>query len=106
MLLNPPIQITDLQPAVSQSKLAFLASAESPPVLSILPKSCNEERGLLIVGPEGDFTEKEVNVLKSAGAVPVGLGPCRLRVETATVALLSALMLWSDAHRQEILKCS
>uniref|UniRef100_A0A0D9ZCM3 16S rRNA (uracil(1498)-N(3))-methyltransferase n=1 Tax=Oryza glumipatula TaxID=40148 RepID=A0A0D9ZCM3_9ORYZ len=105
MLLNPPIQIADLQPVVSQSKLAFVASAESPPLLSTLPKSCNEESGLLIVGPEGDFTEEEVNVLKASGAVPVGLGPCRLRVETATISLLSALMLWSDAHRQETLKC-
>uniref|UniRef100_A0A0E0KIJ8 16S rRNA (uracil(1498)-N(3))-methyltransferase n=1 Tax=Oryza punctata TaxID=4537 RepID=A0A0E0KIJ8_ORYPU len=105
MLLNPPIQIADLQPVVSQSKLAFLASAESPPLLSTLPKSFNEESGLLIVGPEGDFTEEEVNVLKAAGAVPVGLGPCRLRVETATISLLSALMLWSDAHCQETLKC-
>uniref|UniRef100_A0A0E0D634 16S rRNA (uracil(1498)-N(3))-methyltransferase n=1 Tax=Oryza meridionalis TaxID=40149 RepID=A0A0E0D634_9ORYZ len=104
MLLNPPIQIADLQTVVSQSKLAFLASAESPPLLSTLPKSCNEESGLLIVGPEGDFTEEEVNVLKAAGAVPVGLGPCRLRVETATISLLSALMLWSDVHRQETLK--
>jgi len=47
-----------------------------------------------------DFTEEEVHSLKSAGAAPVGLGPCRLRVETATISLLSALMLWSDAKHQ------
>ncbi|XP_044980209.1 ribosomal RNA small subunit methyltransferase E [Hordeum vulgare subsp. vulgare] len=98
MSLKPPIQIHDLPLAVSQSKLAFLASAEAPPVLSVLPKcGSEEESGLLIIGPEGDFTEEEVKVLKAAGAVPVGLGPCRLRVETATISLLSALMLWSDA---------
>uniref|UniRef100_A0ACD6A8S3 Uncharacterized protein n=1 Tax=Avena sativa TaxID=4498 RepID=A0ACD6A8S3_AVESA len=101
MSLKPPIQINDLPLVVAQSKLAFLASAEAPPVLSVLPKSTDEESGLLIVGPEGDFTEEEVNILKAAGAVPVGLGPCRLRVETATISLLSALMLWSDASRQE-----
>lgn len=38
--------------------------------------------------------------MKGAGAKPVGLGPCRLRVETATIALLSTLMLWSDAHNK------
>lgn len=102
MSLKPPIQIHDLPLAVSHSKLAFLASAEAPPVLSVLPKCSSEESGLLIIGPEGDFTEEEVKVLKAAGAVPVGLGPCRLRVETATISLLSALMLWSDAaHHQE-----
>jgi len=38
---------------VSQSKLAFLASAEAPPLLRVLPKSSNEQSGLLIIGPEG-----------------------------------------------------
>lgn len=41
-------------------------------------------------------------MILEAGATSVGLGPHRLRVETATVALLSALMLWSD--NQELLK--
>lgn len=56
----------------------------------------------MIIGPEGDFTERELNVILEAGATAVGLGPHRLRVETATVALLSALMLWCDD--QEIFK--
>ncbi|WVZ60420.1 hypothetical protein U9M48_010443 [Paspalum notatum var. saurae] len=100
MSLKPPVQISHLLPVVSESKLAFLASAEAPPLLSVLPKSSSEQNGLLIVGPEGDFTEEEVDALKSVGAAPVGLGPCRLRVETATISLLSALMLWSDAKDQ------
>ena len=45
-----------------------------------------------------DFTEKEVNELIKAGCISVGLGPHRLRVETATVALLATLMLWSDSQ--------
>ena len=44
-----------------------------------------------------DFTEKEVNMMVKAGASAVGLGPHRLRVETATMALLATLMLWSDS---------
>lgn len=34
-----------------------------------------------------------------AGATKVGLGPHRLRVETATMALLATLMLWSDSQQ-------
>ncbi|KAK3149464.1 hypothetical protein QOZ80_3AG0217720 [Eleusine coracana subsp. coracana] len=105
MSLKPPIPIGKVLPVVSQSRLAFLASAEAPPLLSVLPKSSSEQSGLLIIGPEGDFTEEEVHALKAAGAVPVGLGPCRLRVETATISLLSALMLWSDAKHQETQEC-
>ena len=43
----------------------------------------------LIVGPEGDFTPRELEVLLGAGARPVGLGGNRLRVETAAEALLA-----------------
>lgn len=46
-----------------------------------------------------DFTEKELNMMREAGATAVGLGPHRLRVETATIALLATLMLWSDSER-------
>ena len=38
-------------------------------------------------------------MIKEAGATAVGLGPHRLRVETATIALLATLMLWSDSQQ-------
>ena len=47
------------------------------------------ELAYLIVGPEGDFTPRELEALVEAGAVPVGLGGNRLRVETAAEALLA-----------------
>jgi len=53
-------------------------------------------RGLLLVGPEGDFTPEEVEALVAAGAKPVGLGANRLRTETAAVALLSLCMLMAE----------
>lgn len=37
-------------------------------------------------------------MIVGAGATTVGLGPHRLRVETATMSLLATLMLWSDAQ--------
>lgn len=41
----------------------------------------------LAVGPEGGFTDKEVNTAKSAGWTTVSLGPRILRIETAAIAL-------------------
>ncbi|CAL9022622.1 unnamed protein product [Prunus brigantina] len=99
MILNPPKNINGLLPLVAESKLAFLAVAEATPLVSALTSSGTESSGLIVVGPEGDFTEKEVNELMQAGAISVGLGPHRLRVETATVALLATLMLWSDSQK-------
>uniref|UniRef100_A0A3N7FUZ2 16S rRNA (uracil(1498)-N(3))-methyltransferase n=1 Tax=Populus trichocarpa TaxID=3694 RepID=A0A3N7FUZ2_POPTR len=98
MILNPPTKIVGLLPLLAQSKLSFLATAGATPVVSVLTSSRKESSGLMIVGPEGDFTEKEVNMMMKAGASAVGLGPHRLRVETATMALLATLMLWSDSQ--------
>ncbi|KAE8008166.1 hypothetical protein FH972_004706 [Carpinus fangiana] len=99
MILNPPMKIDGLLPCIAESKVSFVAVAEAIPVVSALTSSGNDSSGLIIVGPEGDFTEKEVNMMMEAGARAVGLGPLRLRVETATMALLSTLMLWSDSQQ-------
>ncbi len=46
----------------------------------------------LAIGPEGGFTEYEVDQLVSRGFEPVTLGPRILRVETAVAALLGRLL--------------
>ncbi len=47
----------------------------------------------LLVGPEGGFSENEVNSAKLAGFIPVTLGPRILRMETAAMAA-AALVLY------------
>lgn len=44
-----------------------------------------ENEMLILIGPEGDFTEHEVNIAISNGFIPVSLGKSRLRTETAGV---------------------
>lgn len=41
------------------------------------------------VGPEGGFTEEEVQLARAAGWRPIGLGPRILRIETAAILLAS-----------------
>jgi 16S rRNA (uracil1498-N3)-methyltransferase len=43
------------------------------------------------IGPEGDFTPEELQLIQDAGAQPVSLGPLTLRVETAAIYCLSVL---------------
>lgn len=43
------------------------------------------------VGPEGDFTPAELHTIKSAGALPITLGPLVLRSETAALYCLAVL---------------
>jgi len=47
---------------------------------------------LLLVGPEGGWSEREDNLLAERGAARLSLGPRRLRVETAAVALCAAVL--------------
>ncbi|KAK4401776.1 Ribosomal RNA small subunit methyltransferase E [Sesamum angolense] len=109
MILKPPIVVGELLTVVALSRLSFVAAAEATPVFNTLSSLQKEPSGVIIIGPEGDFTEEELNSIMEAGAIAVGLGPLRLRVETATLALLSALMLcvvlflwypafWRDLH--------
>ena len=56
---------------------------------SILPKNL---KGLnLVIGPEGDLTDKEVSLLKDNKAIFVSRGNRRLRTETAVISALSII---------------
>lgn len=39
----------------------------------------------ILIGPEGDFSPREITAVMDAGFVPVTLGDCRLRTETAAL---------------------
>ncbi|XP_009147861.1 ribosomal RNA small subunit methyltransferase E [Brassica rapa] len=101
MIISPPIKFNTLLDHISKSKLCLVATAEATPLLNAVQSSAKESSGLLIVGPEGDFTKKEVEMMLEAGGTAVGLGPHRLRVETATIALLATLVMWSDSQETD-----
>jgi 16S rRNA (uracil1498-N3)-methyltransferase len=54
---------------------------------------------VLLVGPEGGFSEEERLSIRGAGAASVSLGPRILRTETAAVAMLSTYMALSGDWR-------
>ena len=58
----------------------------------VLLKLASDKEVAIIIGSEGGFSLDEVEALKNAGAKVISLGETILRVETACVALLSAIM--------------
>ncbi len=48
---------------------------------------------LVMIGPEGDFSEEEVAKAIAAGFQPVSLGKSRLRTETAALVACHTLNL-------------
>lgn len=70
-----------------------------------IPYECEKENSLkkhlmtfsgkkiaIFIGPEGGFTEEEIEFSKSNNIIPVTLGPRILRTETAGIAVLAIIM--------------
>ena len=52
---------------------------------------------MLLAGPEGGFTDSEVELACERGFAAMRLGPRTLRTETAALAALAAMnTLWGD----------
>ena len=93
--------VEDRAPALASGARALIAHPAAARDLASVPVAA-EERVVLAVGPEGGFIAYEVEALERAGFLPVTLGPRRLRVETAAVALLAQVDLLrrlGAAHR-------
>lgn len=104
LVVHPALTTTQLCEMVRRAPVALLCAAGGPPLREVMSMAesrtgdgveagYSEGGGVLIVGPEGDFTPEEVETLVAAGARPVGLGPLRLRVETAAVAIMSCVSM-------------
>ena len=54
--------------------------------------SVNREKNIVVlVGPEGGFSEREVGAIKSAGGVSVSLGKRILKTDTAAISVLAMI---------------
>ena len=93
-------------PLTPQQFLSRQEIFELPLIASLQPgsrhprelfKSDRTERGRMPksvtvwVGPEGDFTPEEYDVIRAAGTLPITLGPLVLRADTAAIYCLSLL---------------
>lgn len=52
-----------------------------------------EGDAIILIGPEGDFTQDEIREAKSEGFTPVSLAPSVLRVETAAITAMAQALL-------------
>ena len=54
------------------------------------------EDALVLIGPEGDFSEEEVRKAIEHGFIPISLGKSRLRTETAALVACHTLNLMNQ----------
>jgi 16S rRNA (uracil1498-N3)-methyltransferase len=80
-----------LQIASPGSLRLILWEREGGKLKEVLERSKEKTRIFFIIGPEGGFSQEEIEEAKRAGFIPVTLGRRILRAETASLCLLSIL---------------
>jgi len=80
-----------LQRATPDSLRLILWEREGVKLKEILERPKERKKIFFVVGPEGGFSEGEVDEAKGSGFTPVTLGRRILRAETASLCLLSIL---------------
>ena len=78
------------QPFDGQKFIAHCYEGEKPLLKNIIRKG---ENALVMIGPEGDFSEEEVKKAIGQGFQPISLGRSRLRTETAALVACHILNL-------------
>ena len=78
------------QPFKGQKFIAHCYEGEKPLLKDVFHKG---EDALVLIGPEGDFSEEEVQKAIENGFIPISLGKSRLRTETAALVACHILNL-------------
>jgi len=89
--LHQPTSFDDVVKQASQGQ-KFIAHC-LPEQKQNLPSVVTHHSSLILIGPEGDFTPKEIEIALKAGFVPVALGNTRLRTETAGMVAATLLKI-------------
>ncbi|MBN1405596.1 MAG: 16S rRNA (uracil(1498)-N(3))-methyltransferase [Candidatus Omnitrophica bacterium] len=71
-------------------KLISCLTDNARPIKDVL-SGLKAESAIVLIGPEGDFTSKEISDAMNAGFVPVSLGQVVLRVDTACIFAVSVI---------------
>lgn len=88
MEVRAPVDIDDLIRDVHPGTLAVICAQGGEPLGEVI-RPVHPRAILIAVGPEGDFDDSERAKAANAGFVAAGLGPNRLRSETAALAAVS-----------------
>lgn len=88
-----PIKVAQMKDYRSQINIVAYEESAKQGETSALAQAMRELREsiTIVVGPEGGFSDVEIQKMKDAGFTSVGLGPRIMRSETAPLYLLSVI---------------
>ena len=88
-VLKPSLYLEDYLNETQTTQRLILVPGDYPKIKQLLPPAHNEIE--LVIGPEGGFSESEVQLSLQAGLQAISLGSRILRAETATLTSLALL---------------
>ncbi|MBN1599658.1 MAG: 16S rRNA (uracil(1498)-N(3))-methyltransferase [Bacteroidales bacterium] len=83
--LNPMVSFNKFMQNNSSVKGGYIAHCHNQPKQRLKDVYKKGEDVIILIGPEGDFSDKEIKLALSKGFIPVSLSESRLRTETAGV---------------------
>lgn len=91
-LIEEPRALAEAMRHEADARFVLLESAGAPPILKALPEQrLVSDLVAVLAGPEGGWTEEEIERVQASGWRGVSLGPRILRAETAALAALAIL---------------
>jgi 16S rRNA (uracil1498-N3)-methyltransferase len=89
--ISDPMKLRDALVTPAKLKIV-LSEAEQQVRLPEIPNQSGDGQVLLAVGPEGGWTEDELDLFQKEGWISASLGPTILRAETAAIAAAAITM--------------
>lgn len=99
-VVHAPVRLLDLLSAPSTQTpgaAKLICHCEGDERMPLQQLYDGQRDALVLIGPEGDFSPREVEAALQAGFHPITLGPCRLRTETAALYATVAINLLIDS---------
>lgn len=93
--LNDPIVFKDFLKTQNSGQL-FIAHCEETSKKSLKSELKPNENITILIGPEGDFSVKEIQLAIENNFIPVSLGNTRLRTETAAVVACHSVVFMNE----------
>jgi 16S rRNA (uracil1498-N3)-methyltransferase len=97
MRIAPLTPVSEI-PAIDAETKWYMSTHANTSALKLATSAQPPKSLLMLIGPEGGWTEAETAFFDSAGLTSVGLGRTILRVETAAIAAAALAAAWGSSE--------
>ncbi len=91
--ISPPVKLKDAVTLPGSTRILLAESEQEVMLKDALQSASLAADFLLAVGPEGGWTDSELDLFREAGWISASLGSTILRAETAAIAGLAVVLL-------------